>query len=375
MKFARLFAALAGSALLSLGAIAQEIVIGQVAPLSGVLASTGKDLAQGAGAYFESLNAKGGINGRKIKHVVKDDGYVSEATVRLTRELLDKDQALAFVGFVGTGNVGELVKQHVLADANIALVAPYTGADSLRRPVVRNIFHIRAGYTEEVDAIATQVQKIGFTRIGVFYQDDAFGQAGLAAAEKALAERGGQIVVKATYPKNTARVEAAVNAINEASPQAVIMISVSKSSAAFVKKFREAGNVAPLYNVSVVNSIDMSRDVGDVMNGMGVTQVMPFPFIDQEAIVREYRAALKRYGPVGAEVSYAGLEGYIGAKVLAEGIRRAGAKPDREKVIQALETVRNFDVGGFTLSFSPSNHVGSRFVEITMVGRSGQIIR
>lgn len=375
MGFARVAVAFTLSALFALAANAKEIVIGQVTPLSGVMATTGTDLTLGARAYFDSVNARGGIHGRKIRLVVKDDAYVTEQTVRLTRELIDQDEALALIGMLGTGNVTELVKEGVLANAAIALVAPYTGAEGLRKPVVRNLFHIRAGYAEEVAAIAAQIQNVGMTRVGVFYQDDPFGLAGLAAAEKAFADRGAKIVVKASYPKNTTKVEAAVKAIRDAAPQAVVMISVSKSSALFVKKYRDNGNVTPLYNISVANSFEMSRDAGDALNGIGMTQVMPFPFVDREPVVREYRAALKRYGPTGGEVSYAGLEGFIGAKVLVEAIRRAGAKAEREDIIHALEGMHSFDVGGFNISYSPGNHVGSRFVEITMVGRGGQIIR
>ena len=377
MKFSRLVGSLltviVTTCLPLTPAAAQEIVIGQVLPLSGVLGGTGKELALGVKVYIDALNDKGGLHGKKVVHVVKDDGYVSENTVRLTREVLDRDQALALVGFVGTGNVGELVRQKVLANARVALVAPYTGAESLRQD--GNIFHIRAGYADEIQAIAKQISKLGFTTVGVLYQDDAFGQAGLEAAERAIAQNGAKLVVKASYPKNTIKVEAAVKAIAAAEPQAVILVSVSKSSAAFTKQFRQAGQFATLFNVSVVNSLDMTNEVGEVMSGMGVTQVMPFPFVDQSPVVREFRTALKKYGPLDTELSYAALEGFIGAKVLAEGIRRAGPGASREKVIKALETLSNYDVGGFKLSFSPSNHVGSRFVEITMVDRSGRVVR
>ena len=355
---------------------ADDIVIGQVAPLSGVLADTGKDMVLGAKLYFDAVNAKGGVHGKMIRHVVKDDGYKVDETVRLTREVIEKDEAVALIGFAGTGNVGELLNQKVLEKAGIALVAPYTGGEILRTPFNPNIFHIRAGYADEAEGIVAQLVSLNMKRIGVMYQDDPFGKAGLAGVEAALKKRGLELVGTGAYEKNTDNVAEAVQAIAKANPQAVVMISVNKSTAAFSKQIRSASTVAQLVNISVVNPKEIVRMIGpDNARGIGIAQVMPYPYSPTTAIVKEYQQALKKYAPPGTEMSYTSFEEFVGAKVLVEGLRRAGPNLSREKVIRALETLNAYDVGGFTLHFSPTNRVGSRFVEITVIGKDGRLLR
>jgi len=282
-------------------ACAEDIVIGQVAPLSGVLADTGKDMVLGARVYFDYINDQGGVHGRRIRHVVRDDGYKVAETVRLTKEVIDKDNAIALVGFAGTGNVAELLKQKVLEDANIALVAPYTGGEVLRDPFNPYIFHIRAGYADEAEGIVEQLQMLHMTRIGVMYQDDAFGMAGLQGVIDALKQRGLELAVTGAYEKNTDDVTAAVKAIAKANPEAVVMISVNRSTAAFSKQIREVSTVAQLVNISVVNPKEIVRLIGsEQARGIGIAQVMPFPYSATAAIVREYQRAMKKYAPPGS---------------------------------------------------------------------------
>jgi branched-chain amino acid transport system substrate-binding protein len=353
-------------------AVAEDLVIGQVAPLSGVLADTGKEMVLGGKIYFDHINAHGGILGRKIVHIVKDDGYKTDETVKLTKELIEQQRPVALFGYAGTGNIGELLKQQVLANANIALVAPYTGGEPLREPFNRNIFHIRAGYSDETAAMVEQLVGSGMTRVAVFYQDDPFGKAGLNGVEAALKRHELQVVARGAYEKNTDSVDHAVEIIGKANPQAVIMIAVNKPSAAFIKRFRAGGGSALLFNISVVNAKELTRLVGsETVRGTGISQVMPYPFQAVLPVVKEYQELMKRYAP-NAEISYTSLEEFIGAKVLVEGLRRSGPNPTRESVMKALESLRSYDVGGFTVSFAPNNRIGSRFVEITVISKDGK---
>lgn len=352
-----------------------EIVVGQVAPLSGVLADTGKDMVLGAKVYFDRVNDAGGVHGRKICHVVKDDGYQVAETVRLAKETIDKDGALVLIGFAGTGNVAELLKQRVLEEADIALVAPYTGGEVLREPFNPWIFHIRAGYADEAEGIVKELLMLNMKRIAVMYQDDAFGRAGLAGVEAALGKRGLELAAKGSYQKNTDDVAEAVAKIAQANPQAVVMISVNRSTAAFSKRIRAVSTVSQLVNISVVNPKEIVRLVGPAdARGIAIAQVTPYPYSPTLAIVKEYQQAMKKYAPPGTELSYTSFEEYMGAKVLVEGLRRAGPNPSREKVIRALESLNAFDLGGFTIGFSPVNRVGSRFVEITVIGKDGRLL-
>jgi len=189
---------------------AADIVIGQAAPLSGVLASTGKQMVLGGHLYFSHVNATGGVHGQKITVKVVDDGYKVDDTVRLTRELLADPEVVALYGFAGTSNVGKLLTDGVLEQGGAALVAPYTGGEPLRNPFNPWIFHVRAGYADETEHMVQQVTTLGMTRIGVMYQDDGFGKAGLEGVQKALAKRNLELSAVATYDRNTAQVNDAV---------------------------------------------------------------------------------------------------------------------------------------------------------------------
>lgn len=360
--------------LISAGVFADEIVIGQVAPLSGVLADTGKDMVTGVKIYFDYVNEHGGVFGGKIRHVVKDDGYQIDETVRQANDIIEKDHAIALIGFAGTGNIAELLKRKVLEEANIALVAPYTGAAVLRSPFNPYIFHIRAGYVDEIEAIVGQLVMQHMTHVAVMYQDDSFGKAGLDGVVAALKKRNLTLAAAGAYEKNTDNVAEAVKTIAKVNPQAVIMISVNKSTAAFSQQIRVLSPATQLVNISVVNSKALVRLLGqENARGIGIAQVMLYPYSPATAVVKEYQQAMKKYAP-DAEQSYTSFEEFVGAKVLVEGLRRAGPNPSREKVIRALETLNPYDVGGFNLSFSPGSRIGSRFVEITVIGKDGRLL-
>lgn len=369
----RLLAAFAAVATLQLAQA--EIVIGQVAPLSGVLATTGHSMVVGAKVAFAEANARGGIHGVHIKHIVKDDGYKIPETIRLTQEAIEQDQAIALFGFAGTSNVGELLKQGVLEKGGIALVAPYTGGEPLRKPYNPFIFHVRAGYADEAEHMVQQLHTLGITRIGVFYQDDGFGKAGLLGVEEALTRRGLKSAASAPYERNTDKVETAVKTMIAAQPQAVIMISVNRSTAAFVKAYRNAGGGGQLFNISVVDPGELVKLGGQKeMHGVGISQVVPFPYSPSLPVIREYQALMKKHAPT-EPFNYTSFEEFIGAKILLEALKRAGPKPTRAKVIAALETLRQYDVGGFTIDFGPQKRIGSQFVEVTVIGRDGRLRR
>ncbi|WP_397411668.1 ABC transporter substrate-binding protein [Polaromonas sp.] len=362
-------------ALLQTTAMAADIVISQLAPLTGVLASTGKQMVLGGQIYFSHVNDTGGVHGQKIRVLVSDDGYKVEETVRLTREALANPAVVALYGFAGTSNVGKLLTDGVLDQGGAALVAPYTGGEPLRSPFNPWIFHVRAGYADETEHMVQQVTTLGMTRIAVMYQDDGFGKAGLEGVQKALAKRKLTLSVAAPYERNTDKVDEAVRQVKASDAQAVIMISVNKSTSAFIKRYREAGGGAQLYNISVVDPAEIVRLAGlKNAHGLGVSQVVPYPFMPSLPVVREYQALLKKYAP-GELVNYTSFEQFLGAKVLVEGLRRAGPKPTRAKVVKALESMGNFDLGGTSVGYSAENRVGSRYVEVTVIGSSGKLLK
>jgi branched-chain amino acid transport system substrate-binding protein len=372
MKF-KFFAGLV--ALCAAAAHAADITIAQVAPLSGVLATTGKQMVLGGQVYFNHINDKGGINGQKIKVLVADDGYKVDETVRLTKEMLAKPEVVALFGFAGTANVGKLLTDKVLEEGGAALVAPYTGGEPLRSPYNPWIFHVRAGYADEAEHMVQQLTTLGMQRFAVMYQDDGFGKAGLAGVEAAMAKRNMKLVVTAGYERNTDKVEDAVKKIKAADPQAVIMISVNKSTAAFVKQYRESGGGAQLLNISVVDPAELVKLAGlKNAHGLGISQVVPYPYMGNLPVIREYQELLKKYAPK-EEINYTSFEEFLGAKVLVEALRRAGPNPNRAKVIKALESLANLDLGGIKVSFGPDKRVGSQYVEVTVIGSTGKLLK
>ena len=359
----------------TLAAAQETITIGQVAPLSGVLASTGHQMVLGGKVYFDAVNDAGGVHGAKIRTLVMDDGYKVDETLRLTKELVARPEVLALFGFAGTANIGKLLEDKVLADAGIALVAPYTGGELLRKPFNPWIFHVRAGYADETEHMIKQLNTQGLTRVAVLYQNDAFGTAGLAGVESALQRRGRKLVASAGYERNTTDVDAAVKVIRGASPQAVIMVAVNKPAAAFAKQYRAAGGGGQLFNISVVDPAELVK-LGGIENvrGLGISQVVPYPYQQTMPVVREFHEAMKKYAPKD-EVNYTNFEEYLGAKVLVEALRRAGPKPTRAKVMSALESINNHNLGGVRISYGPKERVGSRFVEVTVISSQGRLLK
>ena len=354
---------------------AADLVIGQVAPLSGVLASTGHQMVVGGKIYFDAINEQGGIHGAMIRQVVVDDAYKVEETSRLTREMLARPEVVALFGFAGTANVSKLLEDGILDVGGAALVAPYTGGEALRTPFNPWIFHVRAGYADEAEHMVQQLTTLGMNRIAVMYQDDGFGKAGLLGVTNALAKRNLKLAVAAGYERNTDKVDDAVKKIKASDAKAIIMVSVNKSTAAFMKQYRESGGGAQMYNISVVDPAELVKLAGlKNAHGLGISQVVPYPFMANLPVVREYQALLKKYAPK-EQVNYTSFEEFVGAKVLVEALRRAGPNPTRAKVVKALESMGSFDTGGITVGFSPSNRVGSRYVEVTVIGSTGKLLK
>ena len=352
------------------------VVVGQVAAFSGPLAPTGTHMRAGVQLYFDAVNEQGGIHGARIRLLSIDDGYKSEETVRLAREMIRQSQPLAFIGFVGSSNVEALLDQKVLREAGIPLIAIRSGAESLVRRNDPLLFLTRASYAEEIEKIIDQYTTTGYARFAILYQDDAFGQDALLSAEQSIRKVGGSLVAKESYAKNTTEVGAAVKAIAAAKPQAVILIANTAASAEFLKQSRAAGNLAQYVALSVTDGAQVVQRIGaEKAEGLALTQVVPDPNSHTVPLIREIQNNFAKFRPTDVTLNHTFVEGYLGAKVFGEALRRAGPNPTRKKLRDALETLRNYDAGGVFISFSPKQHAGSRFVDITILNRSGKLLR
>lgn len=347
------------------------IRIGQSLPLSGPLAELGTEYRDGMLAYFNALNAKGGINGRRVELVTLDDGYVVERSVENTRKLLDQDDVLALLGMFGSANYSALLP--MINERGIPSLAPYSGSDELRMQKSPTTFWLRASYGDETEKIIDQLTTLGITKIAVFYQDDAFGKSGLAGVENALAKRKLKLAAAGAFDKTKNDVREAVKAIGAVEPQGVVMVSTYKATAAFVREMRQAGKQTQFFALSVVGYKALQAEMGQSAAGIAIAQVAPYPWSGVTAIVREFQTLPAEFAPKGGP-TYTILEGYIAAKVMTEGLRRAGPQPTREKLVTALASLHNFDVGNFVVDYS-KNRLGSRFVEVTIVGSAGRLMR
>ena len=353
-----------------------DIVIAQVAAFSGPLAPTGTHMRAGAQLLFDAVNAEGGVHGARIRLLSADDGYKTEETVRLAREMLRSEQPLAFIGFVGTGNVEAMLDQKVLAEAGIPLIAVRSGAETLVRRNDPFLFMTRASYAEEIDKITDQYATTGYKRFAVLYQDDAFGKGALASARESIQKAGGSLVAEAGYEKNTTNVAAAVKTIAAAQPQAVSLIANTAASAEFLQQSRAAGNLAQYVALSVTDAAQVVQKIGaDKAEGLALTQVVPDPNSHTVPLIREIQHNFRKFKPKDVTLNHTFVEGYLGAKVLVEALRRAGPEPTRRKLRDTLEGLSQHDFGGVFISFSPRRHAGSRFVDITILNRSGKLLR
>ncbi|MDB5759916.1 MAG: putative LEU/ILE/VAL-binding signal peptide protein [Burkholderia sp.] len=353
------------------GVTGNRILLGQSAAFSGPAAQLGIALHAGAKLYFDSVNHQGGIHGRKIEIVTADDKYEPELTAENTRRLIQTDQVFALFGYVGTPT--SIAALPLFTSAKVPFFAPFTGARSLREPFNRQIFHIRAGYIEETEHLVDQLARVGIRNIAAFYQNDAYGQAGLEGVQRALTKRGLTMVDSAPVERNTRNVAPAAQKLLAKRPDAIIQVSTYEASAALVKQMRAAGYTGQFHNVSFVGSQPLANALGVDGPGIGVSQVVPFPWKPSNPIVAEYTRELKKAGK--DEPNFSSLEGYIAAKVFAEGLRRAGPDLTREKFIAALETItlKNYDIG-FPVEFSSTRHTGSAFVDMTVITKNEKFI-
>ncbi len=344
------------------------IVVGQSVPLSGPSQELGAEMKLGVQAYFDQINAQGGVNGRRLELKTLDDGYEPDRAAANTRQLLEKDGAFALLGYIGTAT--SVAALQVSNPAKVPFVGAFTGSDALRSPTGRYVFNIRASYAEEAEKIVEQFTALNVSRIAVVYQNDGFGKAVLTGVEKAMAKRNLKLLGTATVERNTLNVGPSVKALAPLKPDMVIMALPYKAAAAMINATRAEGMAPQFYTVSFVGPMALAKELGTNGAGVGVTQVAPFPWSINAPVVRDYQKAIGK-----AEPSYVSLEAYIAAKVFVEGIKRAGRDLTREKLVGALESMRNYDAGGYPVSFSPTDHNGSNFVELTVLRRDGKLMR
>ena len=354
---------------------AGEILLGNVASTTNVTARDNcANLVLGYSVYLEDVNSRGGVHGRKIKIVNKDDNLDPAKMMELTEELIADKDVLALVGYLNTPGLNQLTKQGLLAQKKIAMIAPI-GAFS-----ATNFYPLRPGYNEEAEKLLQEAQNTQKKRIALVYFNQAYGPSVFKFAQEAAKKIGANVVATAgfetTPDKIDANIAAAAETLSKANPDAIIMIVGGIGAYKFAKRFRQTENgSAQIYTLSTADSFQFVKVAGlDNARGVVISQAMPYPEDNTLAVVREYQRILKQYAPDKAP-SFFSLEGFMGAKIAVEAIRRAGPNPTREKVVTALNSMKDFDLGDFLISYSTTQRTGSKLVDLTIIGKNGTLYR
>ena len=347
-----------------------KIILGQSAALSGPAAQLGIQFHQGAKLYFDGVNAQGGIGRQQIEIRKLDDGYEPARCVENTKKLM-ADNVFALFGYIGTPT--SIAALPLATKAKIPFIAPFSGAMSLRDPFNKYAFHVRASYNDETALIVKQSLNMGLKKIAVFYQNDAYGKAGLDGVNLALGLQRLQPVALATVERNSVDVAPAVKTLMAASPDAVVQIGTYQACAAFIRQARKAGYGGTFYNVSFVGTQALADELGKDGAGVVVSQVMPSPYNASRAIAREFASAVAAANNKEVQANFSSMEGYVAARLFAEGLKRAGANPTRESLMAGLEGIGSQSLGGFAVSLSSNDHVASNFVELSMLTGDGRV--
>jgi ABC-type branched-subunit amino acid transport system substrate-binding protein len=341
------------------------IVVGQSAPMSGSNKDLGNDIRNGALALFKKVNDAGGVNGRKLELVTLDDANDTKRAEANTKQLLEQNNPIALFGY-GSATLSRPALPHVEA-ARITFFGPFTGADPMRK-FNRYVYNHRASYADELEKIVEHYTTFGIKKFAVLHYEDAIGKENFNAVDRALKSRNLAPAAVASVTRTQTDFNKEVAAVNKANPDVVILTTLYKTSADFVKVSKKQGSGAQFVSTSFAASTPFANALGGDGLGVAMAQIVPSYLRRSVPVVREYQAAME--AALGKkEFSYQSFEAYVAAKVLVEGMRRAGPQLTRESLLRGLDTVQNYDVGGYIVSFSPTNHNGSSFVSLSILGR------
>lgn len=348
-----------------------SILIGQTGVFSGPVAEPALQYRAGAQLYFDTANAKGGVHGRKIKLQSYDDKFDPKLAAENTRKLLGEDKVFALFGYIGTGAIVASMPQ--INEHRIPVIGALSGSDGLRDPKMNLIFHTRASYLAETDKMVEQLKSTGVKSIAVVYQDDPFGKAGLKSAQGAFERQGVKPAIEA--PIDMSKLDAlgpTAARVAQNQPGAIILITAGKASTAFIREYLRTGARPQFFGVSVLSAKALLADLGPDAHGIVIAQVVPSPLRTSYGISKEFLTAAQKAG--SKDITYNSLEGYLTAKVFVEALRRAGKDVTREKLIAAMESLNNYDLGGFVIDYSGGKRAGTSFVDLSIISKTGQFL-
>jgi branched-chain amino acid transport system substrate-binding protein len=346
-----------------------QILIGQTSGFTGTVAAGVKETLAGAMLYFDRVNAKGGVGGQRIELLSMDDKFEPALAAENARELIEKKNVVALFLSRGTPHTEAVIPW--LEKYHVPLVGPSTGAMVLHQPVQKYVFNVRATYQHEAEKAISHQASIGMSKIAVLYTDDSFGADGLAGAQKGLQKAHLEAVGLYKFDRTKPDFAGLAPAIVQAGAQSVLLVASGTNAVAAIQALRTAGSSAQFVTLSNNATAGFISSLGGNARGVIVSQV--FPQSQSYALVKELADAARAKGLV--DTSPAMLEGFTAAKVLVEALRRAGPRPTRERLHAALEGMDKFDVGGLEIGYSPTDHTGLDFADLSIIGSDGKFRR
>jgi ABC-type branched-subunit amino acid transport system substrate-binding protein len=361
-------------------ALGEELLVGQAAAISNpATTANAKGLQAGIKTYFDYVNATGGVGGNKVTLVTKDDDLTPGKMVSITREYIADKRVVALAGFVNTGGITEVSKANLPGEAGIALIAPLQGDKSIVGAA--NFFPFRSGYPDEVVALVKEAANTQKKKLAVVYWNITFGPAMMKLAQQETKSLGVNVVAwvpidAQAQDKFDANMKQAVAAVAKESPDSVLMLISGKYALEFIKQIKNSqAQDAQLYAMSIVPPGDVVKVAGEQnARGLVIAQSVPFPFTATLPLVTEYQKLMKQYAPQ-EPLSFSTLEGFVAGKITVEALKRAGKNPTREKVLHALNTMGEYDLGGVSVNYSPKERRGWGQIDLTVIGPNGKLLR
>src|ERR1700692_4162539 len=332
-----------------IGVSSDRILFGQAAALDGPSSALGQGMRQGILAAFAEINAKGGVHGRKLDLISRDDGYDPDRSVDQTIRLIEQDKVFALIGAVGTPTTAATVP--IAQARNVPFIGPFAGPAFLRAPELHNVVNIRASYGAEAEAwVKHLTEDLHVRSIAIFYQDDVFGRDGLSGVKLRLAKRHMELTAEGTFERNTRAVGSAVRTLKRTEPEAVVMVGTYGPCAEFIKLAHKTGFNPIFVNISFVGANALAKELGPEGNGVIVSQVVPFPWDRSVRVVADYQAAEKALDPK-MKPEFVSLEGYLAGRLVASAAEETGPNPTRGQLISVVNEVGRFDISGNIMTF------------------------
>ena len=352
------------------GLTAKAITIGSTGATSGPLAGVGAELKQGVDAAMGEINAKGGVNGRTLRFQMMDDAYVPQRSADNVKKMIDDGSIFALMSCVGTPNNAAIVP--LIEESNLPYVGPRSGASSLRKPGMRNVFHVRASFTDETQRLVQRLVSMGMKDLTVVYLDNDYGKEVLLDVNRALQAQGAKPAASVALAVDGKNLNEVVNQVVAGKPSAVLLGTAGSVSVGLITGLKKASPLLPIAGLSVTLSGEGIKALGAAGTGLALTMVFPDPHRARIEVVREYQAAMRAVGQ--QEFSLGSLESYINTHVMAAGLERAGRDLTRAKLRTALAGLQKFDLGGFSVDYAAPPFAGSKFVELGVLGTGGRFL-